>query len=183
MNLLLFWIGNRVETGGLYNVSFFGIEGETMIRVGDIVTDLEQDSCYFEKQGCVVAIQFRFWGYPEITVRFDTALYPYYIPEDELSEGIYEVYPPRSLRKDADWDPAVHARRLFKDKWHSVQLLNMPLNSDDLCMVEGCGLNQQQTVWFNTWGTVCNAHVCSRHAPQYHGLCGDSFPWRKGMSA
>ena len=154
-----------------------------MLKPGNIVTDREHDSMLRGKQGVVVRVQLRLWGDPEITVRFDRKLYPYHLRDDECPDGIFEVYRPRSLRIDSDWEPEVYADRLFRNRWHSIRVMEAPLNADSLCLVEGCCNRQQQTIWFNIWGSVCNAHVCAEHAKEYQGMCGDSFPWRKKLVA
>lgn len=154
-----------------------------MLRPGNIVTDLEAASCYYEKQGLVVNVQLRLWEAPEVTVRFDRELFPYHLSDDECLNGIFTVYHPDLLRADNDWEPEVYARRLFKNDWHSLTTLVLSLNSEDPCMVEGCAHRQERTAWFNIWGTVCNAHLCEHHATHYHGRCGESFPWIKKLSA
>lgn len=153
------------------------------LKPGDIVTDLDQNSCLEGRQGLVERIQLRLWDCPEVTVRFDRELYPYYLRNDEYVDGFYDVYPPHQLRRDEDWEPAVYARRLFGSNWHTVSALKEPLNPDHLCPVEGCACKQRKTIWFNAWGEVRNAHVCDQHARDYHGKCGDQFPWRKRASA
>lgn len=154
-----------------------------MLKPGDVVTDLEKNSIFCGKQGLVLGIQLRFWRGPTVIVRFDRELYPYYLSEDECPNGIYKLYYPTSLRKDEDWEPEVYARRLFGERFHLTSVLKERLNSDNLCLVEGCSWKQQKTIWFNVWGTVYNAHVCMKHASKFHGRCGDTFPWRKRISA
>lgn len=154
-----------------------------MLRSGDIVTVRSEHSPFYGKQGLIIKIQLCFWGNPEFIVRFDREQYPYHLREDEFPNGFLVVCDPNYLSRDTDWKPEVYARRTFGIQWHSVSVLKSSRNLDSLCMVHGCCNTQHKTIWFNIWGSVCNAHVCKKHGKMYHRFRGDSFPWRQKESA
>ncbi len=151
-----------------------------MLKPGDIVTDLDPQSMYKGKQGVVRSVQFCFWDPPEVLVRFDRELYPFYLGDDECPNGVCDIYPPHELRLDEDWEPQVYARRIFKNNWHSLSTLKKPLNHNTLCMVEGCPHYQTKIAWVNIWGSVSNVYVCKEHAREYKKYsCMDIFPHRR----
>lgn len=148
----------------------------------DIVTDLDNESVFFGKQGRIIKIQLRFWGEPEVIVWFDRKDCPdnfFLGDEDNHEEGVYVEHQLHFLEKNEDWEPDIYARRFFGTHWHTTCKNIHPLTPEKLCQVSKCSSYQSKTIWFNIWGSVCNAHVCTEHARAYHRMCGDSFPWRE----
>lgn len=155
----------------------------TKLEPGHIVTDHNQESCYYQEQGEVIRVQICFWGPPEVLVRFDRDPQEYYL-SDQKWEKTYAVCRPRDLRRNDDWAPQVHARRRFGTRFHVVQTRIGPLNRDEPCLVAECPNHQEERVWINIWGTVMDVYVCAEHARHYRRWsCMDSFPWRPRQSA
>ena len=151
-----------------------------MLKPGDVVTDLDRNSMFWEKQGQVEHVQLCFWTPPEVTVRFDRELYPYSLGFDEHVDGVRFVYRERDLRHDIDWEPKVYAERYFKGDWNTVFTTPVPLDPAKPCMAEGCPHTQVKTLWINECGNVANVHVCAEHAKLYTKYPRmDSFPWRQ----
>ena len=154
-----------------------------MLKSDDVVTNHSEDSPFYGEQGIIVKIQLRLWGAPEHIVHFDREQYPYHVRDDEFPNGFFVECDPDALSKDTDWKPEVYARRFFGEEWNFVHTLETSRNPDGPCMVHGCCNTQHKTIWFNIWGSVCNAHVCKEHGKKYHRSRGDSFPWRQKESA
>lgn len=145
---------------------------------GSIVTDIDEESRYEGEQGIVLGIQTDFWEPDEVLVRM-TRLRGDIYNRDNDPDWIDFVYEERHLRVDPDWTPQVYANRFFKGRWNFVSSLRFPLDQSRACMVEDCPHKQEHRIWFNCWGTVCNAYVCETCAQKYHACCIDMFPYRR----
>lgn len=152
------------------------------LKTDDVVTDIDPESSFHEIQGQVVRIQYCFWDPPEVLVRFDRELFPeqFDILRPDHEDTVYEIYELGELRKDKDWEPEVHARRLFGNRYHTINTLRASLDPGKPCMVDECPHNQDKVIWVNICGSVCNVYVCDEHARHFQTWsCMDAFPWRQ----
>jgi hypothetical protein len=154
------------------------------LKPNDIVTCMDRDSFFYERQGVVRRVQLRLLGEdPEVAVFFDKESCVDSLRREEWENGAEEIFSPGLLRRDDDWEPRTYADRLFSRCWHTVRVVRKPPDPELPCQVEGCCSKQERVIWVNIWGTVLNTHVCDDHAEQFHGCRLDSFPWRKEASA
>jgi len=159
-----------------------------VLKPGDIVTDVAENSCLYNMQGEVIMVQLNFWDPPTVLVQFHSRTLPeYYIftrnrdrAHEPTPPNFYiEEYAPDELRLDTDWNPSVIARRIFGTMHHSVYTIKIPFDSTKLCMVKDCVHTQKYVVWVNIHGSVMNVYVCEAHFTYYtKRSCMDSFPLR-----
>ncbi len=159
-----------------------------MFKPGDIVTDVNPENVFYEKQGQVVCVQLRFWEEPEVWVMFGRTLYPYSLPPkggDDRAKFLYFQFEEKDLKlEDGKMARAYHAMRkaqtIFGEKWHSLELHRNSLDQTKKCMENACGSKQTEEVLVNVWGTVRNVFLCEHHAVTYRKYpCMDAFLFDK----
>ena len=89
----------------------------------------------------------------------------------------------RQLAHPDDCELKVRAEVLYPNYWHSSSRPKEPFSLTKPCMVEGCDELCVRRILINIWGTVYEFDACGPHAEEYHGLCGESFPFVKSRVA
>ena len=150
-----------------------------MIKKDDVVTILNEELLFHECQGQVVEIVDD--GDPDgnIGVKIgpkDEYLLGYCWNEDQKTVRFTED----ELRVDQDWCIENKIIALYgRDRWHHAYSLGEPLNTEKECMHEDCPDKCKQRIMVNIWGSVYEIDVCDNHAKKWHGMCADSFPFKK----
>ena len=150
---------------------------EKQIVVGCIVTDMDGDSSFLNKQGVVHKIE---GGV--VTVRFDCDMYPYMRTYEVIEKRWIDIDydDPKYLRCDTEWSVDNQVKALFGYQNCSlIRTLKNPIDPNQPCMVNACDGKQTHVMWWNCWGTVSQVYVCEAHHKEHNGRSSDSFPYRE----
>ncbi|MFA7319603.1 MAG: hypothetical protein WC022_03355 [Parcubacteria group bacterium] len=151
-----------------------------MLKIGSVVTVIEEDHWLKGLQGEVANIRKRKDAKLPIGVRFAEhyeiriARSPFK-PRDGIIYFLREI-----LREDEEFTPENRAKALFrKDSFLRIRFFKDAVNTKEPCMHRDCEELRTKRIMVNTWGTVDEVDVCDKHADDYHGKCVDGFPYRE----
>ncbi len=150
---------------------------QRVVKIGDIVTVVSEESMYHGEQGEVVEINDGDDdGDGPIGVKFDPWQILYHVSQPE--ECIVQ-HRDDQLRVDSGWSCKTLAPRLYPHYYHTTISFQYPFDPALPCMHEGCREPLARRCVFNIVGSVCEVDLCCAHATEIHGKCGMSFPWKK----
>lgn len=89
---------------------------------------------------------------------------------------------PEELIVIPSWDTITLAKRLFKDRYHTIFSLSDRLPQTPgayMCFLKDCRNPATDLALFNVWGSVYPLFVCKTCKEKIHGFCADDLPERK----